>query len=166
MNMLRMKLFSRSGLVLLAVLSASLQGVSYAQQSTKPSATKEVEAITEEAYLYGFPMVVGYKVIYGFFIDRDSGQFKAPINQISNEARVFTLKDTGISTPNSDTPYSMALLDLRSEPMVLCMPDGFSYHLQEMAFFNWFFGGPSVGVNGWYSDNGTFTSDAGPVCTP
>ena len=44
------------------------------------------------------------------------------------------------------------------------MPNGFTYNLQEMAFFSWFFGGPSIGVNGWYSNNGTFTTDAGPVC--
>lgn len=84
---------------------------------------EEIQAIAEEAYLYGFPMIVGYSVLNKFFINRDSGQFKAPINQISNEARVFTPKDTGVSAPNSDTPYSMALLDLRSEPMVLCMPE-------------------------------------------
>jgi hypothetical protein len=68
-------------------------------------------------------MIVGYDVMYKFFIDRDSGQFKAPINTINNEARVFTPKDTAISTPNSDTPYSMAMLDLRAEPIVPCMPD-------------------------------------------
>jgi hypothetical protein len=80
-------------------------------------------AIAEEAYLYAFPMIVGYKVMHDFFIDRGSGQFKAPINQISNEARVFTPKDTAISTPNSDTPYSMLLLDLRAEPVVLGTPE-------------------------------------------
>ena len=83
----------------------------------------EVKATAEEAYLYGFPMIVGYDVMYKFFIDRNSGQFKAPINTLNNEARVFTPKDTAISTPNSDTPYSMAMLDLRAEPMVLCMPE-------------------------------------------
>ena len=61
----------------------------------------EVRAIAEEAYLYGLPMIVGYKVIHDFFIDRNSAQFKAPINEISNEARVFTHKDTGVSSPNS-----------------------------------------------------------------
>jgi hypothetical protein len=45
------------------------------------------------------------------------------------------------------------------------MPNGFTYHLQELAFFSWFFGAPSVGVNGWFSDNGTFLTDAGPPCT-
>jgi hypothetical protein len=37
--------------------------------------------------------------------------------------------------------------------------NGYTYHLQELAFFSWFFRqSPSWGVNGWYSDNGTFTS--------
>jgi hypothetical protein len=44
------------------------------------------------------------------------------------------------------------------------MPNGFIYHLQELAFFSWFYGAPSIGVNNWFSDNGTFTTDAGPVC--
>ena len=84
---------------------------------------QELPAIAEEAYLYGFPMIVGYKVLYDFFVDRNSGQFMTPINELNNEARVFTPEDTGVSTPNSDTPYSMVLLDLRAEPMVLCMPE-------------------------------------------
>ena len=93
--------------------------LSAAQEKLDP---QEIQAIAEEAYLYGFPMLVGYKALYDFFIDQDSGQFKAPINEINNEARVFTPADTSISTPNSDTPYSMVLLDLRAEPKVLCMP--------------------------------------------
>jgi hypothetical protein len=44
------------------------------------------------------------------------------------------------------------------------MPNGFTYSLQELAFFSWFFGAPSIGINGWYSNNGTFTTDAGPNC--
>jgi hypothetical protein len=45
------------------------------------------------------------------------------------------------------------------------MPNGFSYHLQELAFFDWFFRiSPSIGVNGWFSDEGTFLTGAGAVC--
>jgi len=43
-------------------------------------------------------------------------------------------------------------------------PTGFAYHLQELAFFSWFYGAPSIGIHGFFSDNGTFTTDAGPVC--
>jgi hypothetical protein len=44
------------------------------------------------------------------------------------------------------------------------MPNGFTYHLQELAFFSWFYGAPSIGAGGLFSDNGTFKTDAGPVC--
>lgn len=37
----------------------------------------------------------------------------------------------------------------------------YNYHYQELAFFSWFYHqSPSLGVNGWYSDNGTFTTPA------
>jgi hypothetical protein len=42
--------------------------------------------------------------------------------------------------------------------------NGFTYQLQELAFFSWFYGAPSLGIHGWYSNNGTFLTDAGPVC--
>ena len=51
-------------------------------------------------------------------------------------------------------------------PPIFNPENGFTYHMQELAFFSWFYGAPSVGVNGWFSDNGTFLTDAGPVCTP
>jgi hypothetical protein len=50
------------------------------------------------------------------------------------------------------------------------MPNGFTYHLQELAFFSWFYGAPSVGVHGWFSNNNSFSDaagtplDAGPPC--
>ena len=47
----------------------------------------------------------------------------------------------------------------------IVMPNGYTYHLQELAFYSWFFGAPSVGIHGWFSDNATFLTDAGPVCT-
>ncbi len=103
------------------ILAAAFGGGGALAQA--PAQIREAQAIAEEAYLYGFPMIVNYKVMYEYAIDRSSGQFKAPFNQISNEARVFTPKDTTIVTPNSDTPYSVAELDLRAEPIVLCMPE-------------------------------------------
>ena len=113
---------SSKALRMAAVVVAALALLPSQAQQVPQAQLDEVKATAEEAYLYGVPMIVGYSVMNKFFIDRNSGQFKAPINTLSNEARVFTPKDTAISTPNSDTPYSMAMLDLRAEPMVLCMP--------------------------------------------
>ena len=69
----------------------------------------ETKAIAEEGFIYGLPIVMNYAVMYEYAVDKNSGQFKAPFNQINNEARVFTYKDTAIVTPNSDTPYSLAV---------------------------------------------------------
>lgn len=44
--------------------------------------------------------------------------------------------------------------------------NGFTYNLQELAFFSWFFSSKSIAIHGWFSDNNTFTSDAGPACVP
>ena len=82
----------------------------------------ETKAIAEEGFIYGLPIVMNYAVMYAFAVDKDSSQYKAPFNQILNEARVFTYKDTAIVTPNSDTPYSVVEMDLRAEPIVLSVP--------------------------------------------
>jgi hypothetical protein len=42
--------------------------------------------------------------------------------------------------------------------------NGFMYHPQELAFFDWFFRTPSKGTGGLYSFEGTFTSPQG-ACT-
>jgi hypothetical protein len=44
------------------------------------------------------------------------------------------------------------------------MPNGFTYYLQELAFFYWFCGAPSIDSGCLFSDNGTFKTDARQVC--
>jgi hypothetical protein len=82
----------------------------------------EIRAIAEEGFIYGLPIVMNYAVMYMYCVDRTSGQYRVPFNQIFSERRVFSFKDTAIITPNSDTAYSMAWLDLRTEPFVLSVP--------------------------------------------
>ena len=65
------------GVVLIAAVGG---GRALAQD---PAQIREAQAVAEEAYVYGFPMIVGYDVLYEYFIDRSSGQFKAPINTIN-----------------------------------------------------------------------------------
>jgi len=82
----------------------------------------ETKTIAEEGLIYGLPIVMNYAVMYEFFVDRNSGQWKAPFNEIRNEHRVFTYKDTTVISPNSDTPYSVLGIDLRAEPLVISVP--------------------------------------------
>jgi hypothetical protein len=89
----------------------------------------------QQAYVYGFPMIAGYKAMYQFAIDKSNSQFKAPFNQIWNDSKTFTPKDTAIVTPNADTPYSMVEMDLRAEPLVFCLPkvDKVRYYSVQLA---------------------------------
>jgi hypothetical protein len=83
---------------------------------------EDTKKIAQEGFIYGLPLVMAYAVLYQFNVDKTNSQYKAPFNIISNEARVFTYKDTAVITPNSDTPYSFDQMDLRAEPVVISVP--------------------------------------------
>src|SRR5437762_5044916 len=110
---------TRSLNLLSAALAAGLALTSARAAELTPAETK---AIAQEGFIYGLPIVMNYAVMYEYAVDKNSGQYKAPFNQINNEARVFTYKDTSVITPNSDTPYSILWTDLRAEPIVLSVP--------------------------------------------
>src|SRR5437764_7885272 len=82
----------------------------------------EARAIAKEAYVYGFPLVDNYRSQYGYFVDSKNPEFKTTWNKIHNVPRLYTPKGTAIHTPNSDTPYSSVVMDLRAEPVVLTVP--------------------------------------------
>lgn len=82
----------------------------------------EAKDIAEEGFVYGLAPVMFYAVMQEFAVDKNSGQFKAPFNEIENQHHVASPADTAVITPNSDTPYSFIWLDLRAEPMVISVP--------------------------------------------
>lgn len=110
-----------SVLTVAAVLLAGCQ-THHPAPPAGPPTTQEIQALAEETFIYGLPLVMNYAVMNEFCVDKNSGQYKGPFNVIANEARVFTYQDTAVVTPNSDTPYSMLWLDLRAEPMVISVP--------------------------------------------
>lgn len=100
---------------------------------SKEITPEEARAIAKEAYIYANPIVDSYRILYSYFVDRSSKDFKANWNEIKNIPRVYTHEDRAVQTPNSDTPYSWLALDLRSEPMVLTVPpmnDGRYFSIQ------------------------------------
>ena len=119
---LRMPLWQRGKVWLLAAAMTALATGAHAQAVTPDAEAARIQSVAEEAYIYGLPIVMNYAVMYAYAVDKTSPQFKAPFNQLHSEARVFTPKDTAILTPNSDTPYSLSWLDLRAEPVVISVP--------------------------------------------
>jgi hypothetical protein len=107
------------GLVLISVRAAD---TTPADPSAVALTKEETKALAEEGFIYGLPIVMNYGVMYEYAVDKNSSQFKAPFNQLNSMHRVATPEDTAVVTPNSDTPYSVGFMDLRSEPIVISVP--------------------------------------------
>lgn len=134
--------------------AAALPILSFVRASAAAGVTPaEARAIAKEAYIYGYPMVDGYRILYAYCVDQGGPEYKAPWNQLRSIARVFTPDDKTVQTPNSDTPYSMLGLDLRAEPMVLTVPPiekerYFSIQLIDAYTFNFDYIGSRATGNG------------------
>jgi hypothetical protein len=139
-------------IILMLILLVMTSGI---LSSCKSKVTPvEAQAIAREAYTYGYPLVDNYRIMYAYFINEKDPEYKAPFNQIKNIPRVYTPEDTTIQSPNSDTPYSMAGLDLRAEPVVLTIPAiekerYFSVQLIDLYTFNFdYIGSRTTGNDG------------------
>jgi hypothetical protein len=112
----------RSAALAALVATAAKSTPAMAQNKAEWPSLFEAKDIAEEGFIYGLPLVMNYAVMQEFAVDRNSGQFKAPFNEINNMHHVATPADTAVITPNSDTPYSILWLDVRAEPMVISVP--------------------------------------------
>ena len=142
-----------SGVALLCALAVVSGCVMPNAQRASKLDVWEQKDIAEQAYIYAFPMIANYKAMYQFSVDRSSSQYKAPFNQIWNASELSTPKDTAVVTPNADTPYSILNMDLRAEPVVLCVPRiehgrYYSVQLIDMYTFNYGYIGSRTTENG------------------
>ena len=87
--------------IALAAITATTakSGPVLAQTSADRPGFFAAKDIAEAGFIYGLPIVMNYGVMYEYAVDRNSGQFKAPFNQIKNEPNVFTYKDTADRHP-------------------------------------------------------------------
>ena len=89
--------------------------------------------IASEAYIFGYPLVlmdVTRQVSTNFPASCDDG---APINQLGQKRTFPDDTFAAVVSPNADTLYTFAFLDLSHEPMVLSVPEmGNRYYLMQM----------------------------------
>lgn len=82
----------------------------------------EARTIAKEAWLYAYAPLEGYKTMYNQAVNKDFPGYVGGFNRYRHYTRMNTPADKDIVTPNNDTPYSWAWLDLRAEPIVLSLP--------------------------------------------
>lgn len=101
--------------------------------SPKEASSSNVEAIAEEAYIFGYPLVL-METTKDVMTHTDKvTQLKAPINQFVNVRTFPDPSFTDVVTPNADTLYSSAWIDLSQEPIIVSVPAlGERYYLLEL----------------------------------
>ena len=146
-----------TALLLPAVLLCACRREDAAPEGTTASGitapAEEVRKIARDAYVYGVPMIDQYRAIHTFSLDPANPQYRAPMNTLASYDRLFTPDDTTVVTPNADTPYTLANLDLRAEPMVLGVPAidpkrYYVFQLMDLYTFNFDYLGSRTTGNG------------------
>jgi hypothetical protein len=85
---------------------------------------KEFYNSAVDAYIYAYPLVltdVTKQIMTNVASAETTG--RAPINQFSHAMQLAKPNDKDVVLPNVDTLYSIAWLDLTSEPLILSVPD-------------------------------------------
>jgi hypothetical protein len=83
--------------------------------------SNQVQQLVQEAYFHCFPIVENYKAIYAYSVDTSSPKY-LPMNTPYHAAVLFSPADRFVVSPNNDTYYTTATLDLRAEPFVIQVP--------------------------------------------
>ena len=74
-----------------------------------------------QAYIYGFATVELYRTFYQQAVDPNRGH-SVGVNEFNHIRKLVTPQDTWVVSPNNDTLYSRAWLDLSQEPVILHIP--------------------------------------------
>jgi hypothetical protein len=92
----------------------------------------DVIGIVGDAYIYGFPLVLMSVTRDVMTAVASPDGHKAPVNQFSHSRSFPDPTFTDVVSPNADTLYSSAWIDLAKEPMVLSVPAMNRYYLMPM----------------------------------
>jgi hypothetical protein len=125
-------------------LPALLSAAALAQAAPRPAKPLSGEQLREEmaytigvqAYLYGDPVVAMYRTRYAQVSDPANKQ-RTPPNRFRHRRRLLDHTFTAVVSPNNDTLYSSAWLDLSRGPVVLRVPEtgGRYYTFQLLDFY-------------------------------
>ncbi|MEY8144588.1 DUF1254 domain-containing protein [Falsihalocynthiibacter sp. CO-5D18] len=117
-----MKHFTPSWAAFFVVMGAIQPSASYSDSSETPSSVEALE-IAVDAYIYGYPLVT-----FDMVRQQQTNVVKAdgehaPMGQMNLMRSYPAVDNHCCAAPNADTLYTMAWLDVSTEPWVFSIPD-------------------------------------------
>ena len=106
-------------LTMLILLSCGLTSVGIAE----PTDTDAVWELVSDAYIYAFPLVLTDATKTLSTNTDGSITGRAPINQINHAKKLADASFRTVVSPNVDTLYSQAWLDICAEPVIYVLPE-------------------------------------------
>ncbi len=103
---------------------AAVSGAGDAPKAPSTERLREELAYTigVQAYIYGYPVVEMYRTRY-IHVDSPKNKERTPLNTFRHARRLLDASFTAVVSPNNDTLYSSAWLDLSTGPVLLSVPD-------------------------------------------
>ena len=137
---------------LAAALACSLAFASVQAEEVSPA---EARTIAKDAYIFAYPLALQYRTMYVQAIDSTSKEYVGGFGKYRHYG-MSTPDNKDIVTPNNDTPYSWAHVDLRAEPWVLTLPktDGRYFTTEWMDLWHFIVDNPGSVIDG--SEGGNF----------
>lgn len=106
---------------------------SSAPAPTAQAGVREAKILAEQIYAFGYPLVIMDVTKDMMTHSAMATESAAPLNQFVHKKSFPDDSFTDVVSPNADTLYSSAWLDLSSGPVVLSLPDlGSRYYLMQM----------------------------------
>ena len=119
-----MKMMTRRSFLSLSAATAAALGISFLPVETAEAcfAIPDAQNLLEEAYLYAFPLVIMNATKIYSTNTETANNIRAPINQFNHARKLADASFRTVVTPNVDTIYTQAWLDLSEEPMIYVVP--------------------------------------------
>jgi len=110
--------------LLIAIAAVAIYGSSLLLAKEEITLTpEEQKKLAVEAYIYGYPLISMDLTKQRAINTVEPNGSKAPLGQFANMHTYPTPAFKDVTTPNADTLYSLAWLDLSKEPWILHVPD-------------------------------------------
>lgn len=83
---------------------------------------EEAKEIAKEAYVFAYPMIENYKILYAQSVNKQSPAYEGSANTLTIKRELLDYKYRAVVAPNNNTLYSYAWLNLTTEPLVFTVP--------------------------------------------